>query len=274
MDTIHRVSVNSLHQKTIDLLVQLGINYDTVKLPGSNNLLYYFDIGESDPRWPAVSDLVKKSHASDVYQSIFTTEEIRSAEWSRLIPTYQQGYPYPERSWVTNPPTYDTFCRECGTFTQKEKFVLSKEPKLKYRAFFSLFWAYTVFCTPSVFQVMKANGIIGYRQEGVILHKTGNPLSTVYQLIIVKTSLPGLVPGTLMRQPCAKCGYTKYEPFRIGKMIIKRDAIPSDVDLFQTDEWFGSMHSAYREIIISNKLANLIIDNNWKGVSLKPIETI
>ena len=46
------------------------------------------------------------------------------------------------------------------------------------------------------------------------------------------------------------------------------------VDFVFTCEWFGDRRAAYREIIASNKVARLILENNWEGVSLKPIKLI
>jgi hypothetical protein len=59
-----------------------------------------------------------------------------------------------------------------------------------------------------------------------------------------------------------------------GAMYLKRDALVPDVDVMQTYEWFGSGHSAYREILVSNRLARIILDEGWKGVALKVVELI
>jgi hypothetical protein len=55
---------------------------------------------------------------------------------------------------------------------------------------------------------------------------------------------------------------------------LKQDALPSKLDIFQTYEWFGSGHNAFREVIISNRMAKLIIQNGWRGVRLKVVEVI
>jgi hypothetical protein len=51
-----------------------------------------------------------------------------------------------------------------------------------------------------------------------------------------------------------------------------RNGLREGVDIIRTIEWFGYGHSAYQEILISKKLSNIIIENEWKGVSLKPID--
>jgi hypothetical protein len=59
-----------------------------------------------------------------------------------------------------------------------------------------------------------------------------------------------------------------------GVMYLKRDALLPGVDLMQTYEWFGSGHSAYREIIVSNRFARLILEQGWKGVRMKVVEAV
>lgn len=58
-------------------------------------------------------------------------------------------------------------------------------------------------------------------------------------------------------------------------MHLKREALRSDVDVLLTHEWFGSGgHMGFREILISNRLARLILEKGWGGVALKPVEII
>ena len=57
-------------------------------------------------------------------------------------------------------------------------------------------------------------------------------------------------------------------------MHFKQDAVARGVDIAQTHEWFGSGHSAYREILVSSKFARLVLDQGWKGVVLKAIELV
>ena len=86
---------------------------------------------------------------------------------------------------------------------------------------------------------------------------------------------PGLVrTEDLPMETCSSCGVTKYYPHKRGVMYLKRGGTVPDVDIMQTHEWFGSRLAAYREILISNKFARLIIDKGWKGVALKVVELI
>ena len=66
----------------------------------------------------------------------------------------------------------------------------------------------------------------------------------------------------------------RYYPHVRGKMYLDRNALTPGLDIMQSFEWFGSGHSAFREILISNRLARLIIERGWKGVALKVVEMV
>jgi hypothetical protein len=274
MDTIHRISVNSINKKFINSLNELGINYKKQKLPGIGNELYYFDIYESDPRWIEISKMIKTYGISDVFQTIFSTDEIKNAEWLRIVPVCQGDYPYPKESWLTNHPNYENFCPRCGTYIQKESFWIEKERSLKENDFFSLFWVYILFCTKRVFRELDEKSIRGYEEWNLMVKKTNGPSRTLSQLYVPKITLPGLIGDDLDQNKCAICKITKFSPHKRGKMLINREAIIPGLDIIQTYEWFGSGRAAYREILVSNRFANLILDRGWKGVSLKVIELI
>lgn len=50
--------------------------------------------------------------------------------------------------------------------------------------------------------------------------------------------------------------------------------MPTDVDFVRTDEWFGSGLIAFREILVSNRVARLILDKGWQGVRMKGVELV
>jgi hypothetical protein len=94
-------------------------------------------------------------------------------------------------------------------------------------------------------------------------------------LFIPHTTNPGLIRvEDLKKQVCPECRVIKYYPHMRGVTYLERDALLPDVDLVQTYEWFGDGHSAHREILASNKLARLVIDKGWRGVTFKVVELI
>jgi hypothetical protein len=136
-------------------------------------------------------------------------------------------------------------------------------------------WVYELFCTPSVLNVLEKHNIQGYEVWDAIIHKTDVPSKTVSQLFVPTVAEPALVEvDDLARETCHECQITKYHPHRKGWMHLRRSALPSDVDIVRSVEWFGSGRSAYREILVSNRLAALVLDNGWKGIALKAVKLV
>jgi hypothetical protein len=143
------------------------------------------------------------------------------------------------------------------------------------RDFLSLYWAYALFCTPRVLRELERRGIRGYEVWDAYIHKTGARSEEVSQLFVPTISSPGLVRAeSLQGQICPVCHTTKYLPHKRGVMYLSREALAPELDIVQTYEWFGSGHSAFREILVSNRLGQLILDRGWKGVALKVVDLV
>jgi hypothetical protein len=277
MEIWHRVGFTSVDNVDA-ILGKLGIKYK--KTPGlpSGYYLITFEIKESDPRWLQIAELMREKGKADLFfDTVFSQEEILSAEWVRLIPTFEQGYPQPEATWVRNPINYEGKCPQCGAgYRQVAPFRLAKEPCLGRHDFFSLYWTYTVFCTPRVLETLRAHAIRGYEVWEALLHKTGQPSRSVSQLVFPHMAGPGLLDeDKLQPETCSQCGLTKYAYHKRGYMHFKREALQAEVDILQTYEWFGSGgYGGYREILISRRLAELILREGWRGVRLKPVKLV
>jgi hypothetical protein len=276
MEIWHRVAFNGDADQGFKTTIDdLGIKHGISPLPGHSIGLVFFDISESDPRWTQIEKLIRTTGASDIVNTKFTTEEILNSEWARLVPTFEQDYPQPEATWVRNPINYEQHCPECGTFLQTASFRLKKEPALGKNAFVSLYWTYALFCAVQLLTELEAHEIRGYEIWDAIIHRINAPSERVSQLFIPHVTQPGLVRvEELRREMCPLCHVTKYYPYMRGVMYLKHDALVPEVDIMQTYEWFGSGHSAYREVLVSNRFARLVIDQGWKGVALKPIELV
>lgn len=274
MEINHHISFNT--SRNLDFLHTLGeleIEFKSTKI-GKEGMLISFDIVESDTRWETI-----KSHVStmaDIVNTIFSTEEILSSEWLRLVPIFETGYPQPETTWVKSRQNYANFCEECGTFSQVKPFKIKREPNLRGRHFMSLYWTYALFGTPPLIFTMSAQGITSFESWDVIIQKADYPSQRIRQIHIPKFATKGFVNETNLRfKICTSCETTKYLPHMRGIMYFEPSVFEGiHADIFQTYEWFGDGHSAYREIIVSNKFARLIIKNKWKGVQLKVAGTI
>lgn len=267
----HRVTFNK--QDAVDnVLDTLGIRYK--KTSGfADYYLLTFEIEESDPRWPDIETLIHQKGHRSLVNTTFTDDEILRGEWARMVPTFEQGYPQPESTWVKNPINYSDYCHQCGTFRQISGFRLKKEPIMGRNSFMTLHWGYANFCIPSVLQVLKECEIHGFEVWDAIINNTNKPSRIMSQIFTLHTAKPGLINReNLDYTVCPLCGITKYVPHLRGNMNFKREAFDNQLDIFQTHEWFGSGHHAHREVLVSNRLASLIIENAWQGIQLKVVE--
>jgi hypothetical protein len=60
-----------------------------------------------------------------------------------------------------------------------------------------------------------------------------------------------------------------------GYLRYRQECLTVDCDTILTAEWFGSgPHTAFQEVLISNRFARLILEQGWRGLHLKPIKLI
>jgi hypothetical protein len=59
-----------------------------------------------------------------------------------------------------------------------------------------------------------------------------------------------------------------------GKMQMSNQIRDVSSDFLLTNEWFGCGYIAYREILVSNRIARLFIEKKWRGVRLKAIDIV
>lgn len=273
MEIRHRVAFNGDTKPEFKtLLDERGIPYEVSPLPGHSVGLVSFDIVESDSNWQEVGALVRVLGASDIFNTFFSQEEILSAEWVRIIPAFEQGYPQPEDRWQV--VTYRDYCPSCGIgYVQNDPFRLAKEPRLGKHDFVCLYWTYTLFATPRVLNALGEHGMHGYEVGRPVLHKTNQPSATVSQLLFPLIAQPGLAEVDRARaEVCEECGIVKYASHLRGCMHFRREALLPGTDFQLTHEWFGSGgHGGFREILASNRVAKLALDAGWRGIRLKPV---
>lgn len=275
MSTWHRVSFGKFD--AVDSVIDsLGIRYRKIPEPHGYYLIT-FAIEESDPRWPLVAELIREKNTLDLFNTIFSNEEICQAEWVRLIPRFEQGYPQPKVGMMWRDIAYENACRHCGAgYRQIRPLRLLREPQLGKYDLMSLFWTYSLFCTPRVTEVLRTHEIRGYEVWEALLHRSNEPSQTVAQLVFPYVSKGGLArQDRLHPRTCPECGITTYAPHLRGRMRYQRKALHAGLDIQLSEEWFGNGgRSPYREILISNRLARLIIEEGWRGAALKPVDLV
>ena len=257
-------------------LESLGVNLTRHPLPGGHYTVT-FDADELDPLWSRIEPVIRYESKVDIYETSFTQEEIRTAEWVRLHPTFEWGYPQPEETWQFEPRNLAQKCPKCGAgYTQIAPYRISKEPRIGTRDFLCLYWTYTTaFCTKRVVGQLQKQSLRGYEVWDAILHHTGSPSETISQLVPTYLTSNGLAKEDQLKPvTCDECGITKYAYHSRGYMYYVRNALRDDVDMLYTGEWFGSGDAAFREVLVSNRFAKLVLEQGWKGIALKPLKLV
>lgn len=276
MEILHRISLNVNTDRGITReFRKLGILSDADTGKDSMGVVF-FEILESDPRWLEISNLVKKSNFLIFTQTFFEKDEILQSEYLRLIVIFEHGYPQPESTWVSQKPNYEVLCSKCGRFNQTRRFEIKAEPALRGNHFMTLLWGSPIFVSIEVLEKLESLGITGFQPMEVIVRKVGQPSSEIMQLLISKETDQGLVSDeSVDYEQCDSCGQRKYYAHRRGVMQYQRNAIPPNVDMMETAEWFGAgSKKAYKEVIITNRLAKMIINEAWKGVMMKVVKAV
>ncbi len=270
----HRLGFSPL-EEVDGALDKLGITYKKLPSPSGRHYVF-FEISESDPRWPAAQELRRTHQSTDLVWTEYTEQETLEAEWARLVPRFEQGYPQPKTRWLSDKPNYIQTCLRCGAgFKQVAPFRLAKEPHMGKKQFMTLYWTYALFAANEVFDVLEASGITGYSRMAALLHRTGEPATVVSQLLPTTVAEPALVNGEELRpQRCPECGIIKYEPHKRGYMRLRRESLSKDVDVFETYEWFGSGGMAFREILVSHRFVALAIEHKWQGATFRPVVAV
>lgn len=272
MELVHFITVHYREKMLIDQLEQLGYPHKPDKLTGIAD----YQIKLSDEQYEEARKLIDQYKPFGVIGTIFEPEEILNAEWNRFWVLHEWGYPQPEDGYKYQEITYERICLKCGIgYKQVKSFHIKGKPKMGRNPFFSLYWDKTYFCVPEVVEILKQNGITGYEVWDAINHSTGEPWSIFSQLVFPIITEPGLDEISKGGpETCQVCGRTKYVYHRRGMMKYRRDAL-KDVDIQETYEWFGSGGAtAYREVLVSNRLTRLIIEQGWRGIELRPVELV
>jgi hypothetical protein len=217
MDIFHHVGFNTkASPKIFDKINDLGIKYKSAPLPGGESQIVAFDIYESDPKWEMVFQLLKTYQEfelyepGDFYETVFSEDDIRSAEWLRLITNFEQGYPQPKMRWPLEQLSLSNVCPTCAIHTQTNPMRIAKEPYLRNISFMSLFGVAEIFATPKVFSAFRENNFKGYEAWDVMIHKTNTPSERVRQLYVPQIARPGLIGAEQMGQvKCKTCGTSK-----------------------------------------------------------------
>lgn len=283
MEIVHHIFFHSSQKELYSYLQSSTIKFDTSKLSPDGQLIS-FDISESHPLWRELMQLLikfdnfKLYQGGDQYDTFFSEDEIRHAEWVTLNATFSQGYPQPENDWPFKQDPFISLtnvCPKCAIYEQINPIRVKKEPRMGKYSFMYLFWFTEFFVTNQVINEFKAIGAKGFEDWDVFISKKHDIAQTTRQLFIPEKTQPGLLDvDDLERKVCPVCGTVKFHSHLKGTMKYRRSCVNPDTDFIKTSEWFGTGHTSFNEIWASNRVANLILDKGWKGVRLKVVELV
>ena len=250
----------------------IGFKISPSAIPGKMGGVV-FDMAESHPGWPEVDRLVREYSSVNLYETTFSEAEILAAAWCRLMPRFEQGYPQPESTWLEKHTTYEGRCDACGVYErQRESFRIKKEPHLGKKQFMTLHWGDALFVTPTVLAEFVERRICGFAAWPVLIHNTGLPAEQVAQVYVPKICEAAMIPeADSPRRTCSLCGVTKYEYHKRGYMNFDRSLLDTELDFVMSREWFGSGRTAFREMLVSRRVAHLMLEQKWQGAFLKPV---
>jgi hypothetical protein len=281
MEIVHRVCYwDSWNRPLKQRLETAQIKYKASEDPSHKDFFISFDIAESHPFWKDIAKLQRGPIGwlkyGSIWDTYFSESEILSSEWSRIFVENVKKYPEPRSTWATDPANFDNFCKHCGTHVQARPFRIQREPNWGHFHFFTFFWGHAVFARKEVFDAFRRNKIRGGIRMDMVIHRTGVPTKDIFQLVPSNTTRGGLIAEKNIKMAfCRKCGNKKYSYHDRGVMRYRRDPIMQEVDVLYTNEWIGvGRKDAWREILVSNKLARLIIQQGWKGVRFKAVEIV
>lgn len=272
----YRISFrNSKLPNLLEILHHHTIKYKANTLPGDSSPLISFDIYNNHPAWVEIKALVDKHKISYLTKNIFSRKEIQEAKWCRLKPYHYIDYPQPEDEWQSTHFTYENYDPKSGVFSDQSKpFRIKDEPKSnKIRDFMTLYWTYVLLAKNEVIDVLKNKGVSNFDTFDVLLNTSGMPSRKLSQ-IIIPTITSATAKLSKHSSPREYEYASKYLPHTVGVLEYSEKLLLETEDFLLSKEWFGDGSMAYREILVSQKVSNLVLENRWRGIDLEPIKIV
>jgi hypothetical protein len=284
-------------------LERIGAKYEIHVLGsigGVEHTSLEFTVAKGDPLYPQVAELIER-HGFYAQTGVhYSEQEISEAEWlTAEVGEFQ--YPQPEDTYIE--ATYDisTYCPHCGIgAAQSSPFRLKSDFQQKRAKFLGLHWVFDeVFVRPEVRAILEELAIGDVRFLHPVHHRTGQPIETVYQMVIRTTARPGLVTEGLQPVACREdneevlqrrageafglstdleqygfCGRSKYHYPQAKQLAFTRPSLSGLPDIVKSNEYFGSGAEAHRLILVNRRLADLVKRHRFRGLKLTPIRLL
>ncbi|MBR5932585.1 MAG: hypothetical protein IK002_01220 [Treponema sp.] len=263
MNIIHRLSFND---KKIDSL------FGEICIKPKGGIVHYFDIGENDKKWPIVKKILMQNKTSIIdnqYKTSFTKKELSQSKNFVMEPMCHLLYPEPQIDFGYEKTTYDSTqaCSFCGQgMKRQDLFSIKKEPAWGNKDIIQLNWVFDeFFVTEKLKELLMREFKVNFLP--VKIFGKDAYCKNMFNLEI-KSIVTIEDVSYLNFEKCPVCGKIKYAMCHNNYFpkISKMDSF-----IAWTAEYFGSGHSAFRQVIINRNLYDFFIQNNIKGVNFIPV---
>lgn len=245
-----------------DYVRKNGITYS------EGDILCSVDISENDPHWETVEYLLKAENNTFQSETVFTKEEISSAEWLTIRSRWYYDYPQPENNYRNITYTTDRQCpfTDCRIgLVQKDPFRFKRTPKWGKRNFCMTNWVFDeLFVSRRAKELLESSDLKGFSFSEVRNKNGSEIMDDMYQLRIPHI-LPSGIADTTSRIKdvfvCPVCGQRKFRSNSRGQFVFHKEAFTDAPDFTKSAEWFGGGSSACKLILVSQKAYRFITAN-------------
>lgn len=259
--------------KNIDIAVNLG-----------PDAFYFYENNEKDLELRSIFGVNYQDYIT-VDKTEFTEKERSNSSYLGIRSKKILGYPQPEEIDYASYP-FNIFPYLQGTFKisyinenygvirgeQIGNISLLKEPKWGNNDIGAIFWLEDLFfTTPKVYDLI-------FKPLNIKCRKVENyndkiPLTTIVQLLPqgISCSKLNINDNNIdEKEYVSEWNIVRYHLNNKG-FFPSFEGSPGEFDFFITQENFGSGHANYKEIIISQKLYQILKENNIKGLEYSPM---
>lgn len=249
----------------LSYLVQNNIYFE------NSTIFYITDISETNPHWSNIRKIIDaENDVICISETIFSPEELCSAQWLCVRSRWKYDYPQPEDGYDRITYSQKGWCSVCGGgLVQQAAFRFKREPKWGKRAFCMTNWVEDeLFLSSRVKELFEHERIPGISFQHVLNKKGKEPFSEVHQMVISDILPTGLVwEQSCIRERycCPCCGTKKYHPNGRGQYVFRKETFDNAMPISKTSEIFGWGLAASRLIIVHQSIYQLIKQNKLEN---------
>lgn len=293
MRIFHRYVILNENKSLISALDLASVQYTLDGKQSGDLISGEFILYEDDPQFARKREAVAQLGLFSQEGTEFSPGERESAEWN-LLHVGQQGYPQPEDTWFDRTYRVESSCKTCGCAEEQvAPFRFKSEPKSKHSPFLGLNWVGdAIFVRDDAKALLERERVAGIQFTRPLLHRTGQPLESVWQLEVTTVLPPGLETSNVTLEPCDRwagssaggavtrlstgpfCQRRRYNYPTRGMATFLRTAFDGMPDIVRCREWFGSGGSASRPVLVSRRVKRLIEDAHLRGAVFAPLSLV